>query len=60
MNVLRAKRQAKKKNETVVDEETENSSQVMAHERTIRQKSGSFSKSRSWRPSLQSISEAAS
>nr|XP_043605864.1 uncharacterized protein LOC122578059 [Erigeron canadensis] len=69
MKVLKAKRQAKKKNEqaeTMVEKEEEtgseleNQSQVMAHERTIKQRSGSFSKSRSWRPSLQSISEATS
>ncbi|KAK9064510.1 hypothetical protein SSX86_015892 [Deinandra increscens subsp. villosa] len=69
MKVLRAKRQAKmnKKRPEIMEnhgeEETssglENSSQVMAHDRTIRQRSGSFSKSKSWRPSLQSISEAA-
>ncbi|XP_071696003.1 uncharacterized protein [Rutidosis leptorrhynchoides] len=67
MKVLRAKKQAKKKEQlenSVGDEqissELENSRQMTGHERTNRQKSGSFSKSTSWRPSLQSISEAAS
>ncbi|KAL4569608.1 hypothetical protein LXL04_025249 [Taraxacum kok-saghyz] len=68
MKVLRAKRQAKMKKELPesmaekeeTSSETENSSQVVTHERTYRQRSGSFSRSKSWRPSLQSISEAAS
>ncbi|KVH96086.1 uncharacterized protein LOC112527649 [Cynara cardunculus var. scolymus] len=68
MKVLRAKRQAKMKKDRPesmeenqeTSSESENSSQVMAHERTIKQRSGSFSRSKSWRPSLQSISEAAS
>ncbi|KAI3729042.1 hypothetical protein L6452_17688 [Arctium lappa] len=68
MKVLRAKRQAKMKKDRPesmeenqeTSSELENSSQVMAHERTIKQRSGSFSRSKSWRPSLQSISEAAS
>ncbi|KAI3717431.1 hypothetical protein L1987_69041 [Smallanthus sonchifolius] len=65
MKVLRAKRQAKmnkERPETIVEDRTselESSSQVMEHDRTIRQRSGSFSKSKTWRPSLQSISEAA-
>ncbi|KAL8267455.1 hypothetical protein R6Q59_004799 [Mikania micrantha] len=70
--VLRAKRMAKMKKErpeTMAEKEVhgdeeptsalENTRQVMVHERTIRQRSGSFSRSKSWRPSLQSISEAA-
>ncbi|GJX68693.1 hypothetical protein Tco_0304420 [Tanacetum coccineum] len=68
MKVLRAKRQAKinkERTETLMQKDetssnVDNSSQVMAHERTIKQRSGSFSRSKSWRPSLQSISEAAS
>ncbi|KAJ9549108.1 hypothetical protein OSB04_021651 [Centaurea solstitialis] len=65
MKVLRAKRQAKLNKERPEENheaslEQENSGQVMAHERTIKQRSGSFSRSKSWRPSLQSISEAAS
>ncbi|KAM0058882.1 hypothetical protein Hdeb2414_s0005g00175261 [Helianthus debilis subsp. tardiflorus] len=63
MKVLKAKRQAKKKENHSEDEKTsrlENTSQVMTHERTIKQRSGSFSRSKSWRPALQSISEAAS
>ncbi|KAD7478880.1 hypothetical protein R6Q59_005309 [Mikania micrantha] len=72
VKVLRAKRQAKMKKErpeTMVEKENhgeeetsselESSSQVIAHDRTIRQRSGSFSKSKTWRPSLDSISEAA-
>ncbi|KAI3812103.1 hypothetical protein L1987_16808 [Smallanthus sonchifolius] len=60
MKVLRAKRHAKmKKEQPETDSEMENTSQVVAHERTIKQRSGSFSRSKSWRPSLQSISEAA-
>ncbi|KAK1437815.1 hypothetical protein QVD17_03613 [Tagetes erecta] len=63
MKVLKAKRQAKAKKENHGVEETtsemENTSQVMAHEKTIKQRTGSFSRSKSWRPSLQSISEAA-
>ncbi|KAJ0432706.1 hypothetical protein HanIR_Chr17g0862181 [Helianthus annuus] len=64
MKVLKAKRQAKKKKENHSEDEKtsrlENTSQVMTHERTIKQRSGSFSRSKSWRPALQSISEAAS
>ncbi|KAL8228927.1 hypothetical protein R6Q57_013827 [Mikania cordata] len=72
IKVLRAKRQAKmnkERPETMVEKENhgeeetsselESSSQVIAHDRTIRQRSGSFSKSKTWRPSLDSISEAA-
>ncbi|KAF5764292.1 hypothetical protein HanRHA438_Chr15g0702861 [Helianthus annuus] len=67
MKVLRAKRQAKmnkEQSETMVEKENdgdklESSSRVLAHDRTSRQRSGSFSKSKTWRPSLQSISEAA-
>ncbi|KAK1423031.1 hypothetical protein QVD17_18324 [Tagetes erecta] len=72
MKVLKAKRQAKmnkERPETMVekenhgeeerDSELESSSQVMSgQDRTIRQRSGSFSKSKTWRPSLQSISES--
>ncbi|KAI3714212.1 hypothetical protein L1987_72808 [Smallanthus sonchifolius] len=60
MKVLRAKRHAKmKKEQPETDSKMENTSQEVAHERTIKQRSGSFSRSKSWRPSLQSISEAA-
>ncbi|KAI7753261.1 hypothetical protein M8C21_001176 [Ambrosia artemisiifolia] len=65
MKVLRAKRQAKKeRTETIVEKGKKNhgedeTSEVMEHERTIKQRSGSFSRSKSWRPSLKSISEAA-
>ncbi|KAI7746999.1 hypothetical protein M8C21_011754 [Ambrosia artemisiifolia] len=67
MKVLRAKRQAKMNKEqpkTTVEKENdgdelESSSRVLAQDRTIKQRSGSFSKSKTWRPSLQSISEAA-
>ncbi|KAK9052105.1 hypothetical protein SSX86_028733 [Deinandra increscens subsp. villosa] len=69
MKVLRAKRQAKmtkERPEPMVDQreettsELENTSQVMAHEKTGRQlRCGSFSRSKSWRPSLKSISEGA-
>ncbi|KAI3733554.1 hypothetical protein L6452_12997 [Arctium lappa] len=73
MKVLRAKRHAKmnKKNppESMADNHTNsviddtNHHQVEGHERMFRQRSGSSSifaasRSKSWRPSLQSISEA--
>ncbi|CAI9275796.1 unnamed protein product [Lactuca saligna] len=72
MKVLRAKRQAKMKKELPesmaekekdneeTSSEMENSSEVATHGRRYRQRSGSFSRSKSWRPSLKSISEAAS
>ncbi|XP_076905962.1 uncharacterized protein LOC143561849 [Bidens hawaiensis] len=70
MKVLRAKRQSKTNKERSEimenhgEEQTssqlESSSQAMAYDRSIKQRSGSFSKSKTWRPSLQSISEASS
>ncbi|PWA80265.1 hypothetical protein CTI12_AA198290 [Artemisia annua] len=73
MKVVRAKRHAKMNNnqpESLSDNETtlstgvDNENQVEGHERTFRQRTGSSSsimassRSKSWRPSLKSISEA--
>ncbi|KAJ0725711.1 hypothetical protein HanPI659440_Chr12g0461961 [Helianthus annuus] len=75
MKVVRAKKHAKMKNKPPADNETssgdheaavDNTNQVEGHERMFRQRSGSSSsilaasRSKSWRPSLQSISEATS
>ncbi|KAI3730940.1 hypothetical protein L1987_62121 [Smallanthus sonchifolius] len=72
MKVLRAKKHAKMKNntqESMADDrssEVDNTNQAEGHERMFRQRSGSSSsilsasRSKSWRPSLQSISEATS
>ncbi|XP_076918361.1 uncharacterized protein LOC143579693 [Bidens hawaiensis] len=71
MKVVRAKKHAKMKNKPPEDNESSSSGdhetsvdQVEGHERMFRQRSGSSSsilaasRSKSWRPSLQSISEA--